>query len=187
MKQECVYFHTDKGLIATEKEFREQGMEIVFRSSNTELKRNDLAEEEKNAWDKFTHEENKESIQALNKYDKSIGEFIDALKILRSGTKTTLELYHRGENLQKLKKSVNKLTHPDAEGNAMSAYHLVGGMEASLQNLVSINNDVNCACIIAKKGNTIVRYIKFLKNKDPVITITGTNASRLKTTLKEKL
>ena len=29
-------------------------------------------------------------------------------------------------------------------------------------------NEIHCSCIVAKQGDSVVRYIKFLENKDPV-------------------
>jgi len=43
---------------------------------------------------------------------------------------------------------------------------------------------IRCSLLVAKKGDNTVRYLSF--KRDPILTITGPNASKLKSTLENK-
>ena len=49
---------------------------------------------------------------------------------------------------------------------------------------IRLDDRIRCSCIIARKGDDIVRYLEF--QKDPIVTITGPKAANLKSSLEKK-
>jgi len=47
-------------------------------------------------------------------------------------------------------------------------------------------NNVSCSCIIGQKNGNMVRYLEFLENNDPIVSISGPNAIELKPGLEKK-
>ncbi len=49
-----------------------------------------------------------------------------------------------------------------------------------------LSDTVECSCIIGQKNGNLIRFIEFLKNDDPIVTISGPNALELKPGLEQK-
>ena len=180
MKQQCIYLHTTKDLAETETILKNEGMQIVFQSDDAEIKFSDMTEEEKISWLKSMHEDldvqiidmesNRTAFQLeINFIEKK---FVDVVNLLKDDNYSNVD--------EKYKKIVKEMSEIDQH------YYKTGDW----RNCVTIDHGIirqsklRCSCLIAKTGTDVVRYLSFLN--DPILTITGKNATNLKSSLEGK-
>jgi len=180
MQQKLAYLHTTKDLAETETILKNEGMQIVFQSDDAEIKFSDMTEGEKISWLKSMQEdlEGQISDMKLNREAYEIGKnfiekkFADVLNLVKDDNYSNVD--------EKYKKIVNGMREIDQH------YYKMGDW----RNCVTIDHDLirqsklRCSCLIAKTGTDVVRYLSFLN--DPILSITGPNATNLKLSLKEK-
>ena len=180
MEQKLVYLHTDKNLKETEKILKKQGMEIILTTDTLYLNFSDMTEEEQisylktleadfeNTADELEIQDKELEIVARRGYSFSKGfrEIINSLKNSRN-TDTIKHFQHLEEEFRKIRLLSYSLSHL---GKRVRAVHL--------------NEKIPCSCLIAKMGTDVIRYLAF--KDDPVLTITGLNATNLKSTLESK-
>ena len=180
MQQKLVYLHTDKNLKETEEILKQQGMEIILMTDTLYLNFSDMTEEEQLSYLKTLEADFEDTADELEIQDKEIEiigrkgysfskrfrEIINSLKNSRN-TDTIKNYQHLQEELQKMRLLSHTLSNL---GQRARTLHL--------------NEKIHCACLIAKMETDVIRYLAF-KN-DPVLTITGPNATTLKSTLESK-
>jgi hypothetical protein len=166
-------------------------MEIILQSNFAYLSFEALTEEEKKGYILEVEKEIKEQFKKINdafeqfkiltkNYSHIENSILDSLNSLKQSprkmrTSKEYELYsHKISNIIKLFfEAYNTLTiSGDPLGSTLSTFG---------SNPRSQVSAVRCSLLIAKKGNDIVRYLAF-KN-DPIVTITGPNATSLKSAL----
>jgi len=183
MKQQTVCLHTKKELGLANKILKEEGMEIIFKSSNAYLQFSDLTSEEKASFieimteDLSVHlkylEKGYEDIKKLEKKLQSYwSEAVAFGKLLRSNPND----YKTNEKYASFSKKSLAFGHP--EERSWTRHRNMRYYEP-----ISLR-DVRCSVLLAKKGTETVRYVSFLK--DPVLTITGPKAAKLKSSLESK-
>jgi len=183
MKQQTVYLHTKKELGHTINILKEQGMEIIFKSSNAYLQFSDLTSEEKASFIEIIAEDLSEHLKYLEKGDEDIKKLEKKLqsywseavafgKLLRSNPND----YKTNEKYASFSKMNLTFGHP--EERSWTRHRNMRYFEP-----ISLV-DIRCSVLLAKKGTETVRYVSFLK--DPVLTITGPKAAKLKSSLESK-
>jgi len=182
MKQECVYFHTEKDLKQTEEILVKEKMEIIFRSDDTYLSIHNLNAEEKIAYLEATipitkcgNKQLQNAIQLFNKVEKRSMEFVKDIEELIKTMKENPNCFKTYLMFNDILKTSDKLRSKNDQVDGFSFYRYAHNLPTGI---------IRCRCIIAKVNNNIVRYLEFLD--DPVITITGPKASNLKSTLEKK-
>lgn len=184
MKQQSVYLHTKKELGYTINILKEQGMEIIFKSSNADLQFSDLTSEEKASFIEIMAEDLSEHLKYFEKGDKDVKKLEKKLqsywsesvafgKLLRSNPND----YKTNEKYASFSKMNLAFGH-SADRRSMRYYRSMSYYEP-----LSLRN-IRCSVLLAKKGTETVRYVSFLK--DPVLTITGPKAAKLKSSLESK-
>jgi len=182
MKQECVYFHTEKDLKQTEEILAKEKMEIIFRSDDTYLSIHDLNAEEKIAYFEATIPQTKcgndklqHAIQLFNKVEKRSMEFVKDIEELIKTMKENPNSFKTNLMFNDILKTSDKLRNKNDQVDGFSFYRYAYNLPTGV---------IRCKCIIAKTNNNIVRYLEFLD--DPIISITGAKASSLKSSLEKK-
>jgi len=188
MQQQCVYFHTEKEPKETENILKKEKMQIIFKTNQVEMRLQDLTEEEKDSWQKFQLEQIKMHLEVIEIYEHQHQENFEKIK---SKNKEIAEIIQSCltsvENLKVVNKANRKrlkLTLKSVRSHRELYFTERGMMDYPSQ--LFENNRIICSCIIAKQGENFVRYLQFLENQDPVLTITGPNADSIKSTLEEK-
>ncbi len=182
MQQQCVSLHTDKGLKEAEQIFQKEEMEILLNTNMMYMRFADMTSEEQNSWIKLMRADLENAIddmeifnRRIERYNKeeqlspevfrkmfdSLGKSRDSF-LDKAHINLIKQLIEFEDRSRKISYFAN-ITSQDGEG-------FVGG--------------IRCSCIIARKGTDVVRYLSFLK--DPVVTFTGPNASKLKSTLEKQ-
>jgi len=180
MKQQCIYLHTTKDLAETEEILKNAGMQIVFQSDDADIKFSDMTEEEKISWLKSIQEDLDMQIKdmELNREAYEIGKnfiekkFADVLNLVKDDNYSNVD--------EKYKKIVNGMREIDQH------YYKMGDWRncVTLDHGLIRQSKLRCSCLIAKTETDVVRYLSFLN--DPILSITGPNATNLKSSLKEK-
>jgi len=186
VQQQCVYFHTEKEPKETEIILKKEKMQILFKTERVLLRVQDLTDEEKDSWQKFQLEQinsfiknieifedkTQESFEKVKSANKKLFKFVDSCKNDVGNLNINKAI---GMRFNQILKNISY------EGLDRAERHLLYDVPYNLE-----NNKIICSCIIAKQGENFVRYLKFIENQDPVLTITGPNADSIKSTLEEK-
>jgi len=182
LQQKLEYFHTEKDLKQTEEILIKEKMEIIFRSDDTYLSIHNLNSEEKIAYLEATipitkcgNKQLQNAIQLFNKVEKRSMEFVKDIEELIKTMKENPNCFKTYLMFNDILKTSDKLRSKNDQVNGFSFYRYAHNLPTGI---------IRCRCIIAKTNNNIVRYLEFLD--DPVITITGPNASNLKSSLQAK-
>ena len=180
MQQQLVYLHTDKNLEETEEILKQQGMEIILRSNSLSLNFSDMTEEEQVGYLKTIEVDMQNAADKLELQEKQI-------EILaRKGNSFSKELREIFNSL-KNSRNTNRIKHFQY---LQEEFRKVQGLVSSIEDLryrsrdIRLNDSIRCSCLIAKMGTDVIRYLSF--EEDPVLTITGPNATNLKSTLESK-
>jgi len=180
MEQKLVYLHTSKQLSETEEILKNQGMQILFKSEDAEIKFSDMTEEEKSSWLKSMEADIQRQIVDLavyrtahNKYKKIIEKkFEEILKLVRNGG-----IYNVDEKFGKLVEDMQTIDQyfygmKDWRDCVVIDHHTYSQAK------------IRCSCLIAKQGTSLVRYLSYLN--DPILSFIGSNANNLKLSLEKK-
>jgi len=186
MQQQCVYFHTEKEPKETENILKKEKMQIVFKAEQVHLQFKDLTEEEKRSWEKFQLEQINLSLEQITVHECKLEEYLEIIKVGIGDLVEFVESCKNNAGNAKEEKAIRQKLKQALKGvRFRELYHFEAIMLHDIPNL--FNNDrISCSCIIAKQGENFVRYLRFLANEDPVMTITGPNADSIKSTLEEK-
>jgi len=186
MKQQCVYFHTEKEPKETESILRQEKMQIVFKAEQVHLQFKNLTEEEKRSWKKFQVEQVNLLLEQVKAHECKLEKY---LEIIKEGTKEMAEFVQSYKNNVGNAKEENtirlKLNKALKGIRYREMYHFEAIMVHDIPGIFS-NDRIICSCIIAKQEENFVRYLQFHANEDPVLTITGPKAESIKSMLEEK-
>jgi len=196
MSQQCVHLHTAKELDATEEILKNEGMEIIVQIPTAYLSFDELTEEEKKS---YLLEIEKNLTQQFKSNEAILKEFRKQMKSYDSFKKTIFE------SLQTMKKSPTQIRNSNTYAKYSDGLRNIGyifhNFYASMEDVADplgsslrssgrpstggvSSGPIRCSLLVAKKGDNIVRYLSF--KKDPVLTITGPKAAKLKSTLEKK-
>lgn len=185
MKQECVFFHTEKSLREAKNILKNEKMQIVFRSDNVQLKLSDLTEEEKISWGKFQDERIFRNLQRIRDWEQEWSASFKNSKSIYDETVHLMKELRKKGNLTKMKQILKEKLGKHMRSGKISQLFSAQYFMDEIPDILD-SNEIHCSCIVAKQGDNIVRYLKFLENEDPVITITGPKASSLKLSIEGK-
>jgi len=182
MQQQCVSLHTNKDLKETEQIFEKEEMEILLKTNEMFIYFSDMTDEEKNSWIKLMREDLDNAVDDIEIFHRKIDRFNkkkhtspeDFRKMLDSLNKSnTFVLDEAHQNL------IRELVAFEHESRHISFF-----ANYRTRDVERFGDGIRCSCIIARKGAEVVRYLSFLK--DPIVTFTGPNANKLKSTLESK-
>jgi len=184
MKQQSVYLHTKKELGLVHNILKEEGMEIIFKSPCVDLHFWDLTSEEKASFMEILAEDLSRSLKGLESVDKDEKNLVKKLKsfkdesvefgkLLRSNP-TNFKTNEKYESLNKMRLAYSR----QVEKGSIFSYMRMRSYDFLFP------GKTQYSVLIAKKGTEIVRYLSF--RQDPVLTITGPKAAKLKSSLESK-
>jgi len=197
MSQQCVHFHTNKELNTAEDILKMEGMEIIIQSNNATLLFSDLTDEEKKSYMIEVEKELKEHFQFSEKILKEFGMLLkdyrkfekstfESLKLMKNNPGKILrsKMYDKySSNMTSLWTALSDCSYRMRHLADPLGYGIGVPRRRSEHNSVSIGR-IECSLLVAKKGDNTVRYLSFMR--DPILTITGPNASKLKSTLEKQ-
>lgn len=163
-----------------EKLFQQNGIEIIFKDYRSLVKFSDLTDEEKKTWLDENQPSSSELLASLNKLHAELGKHLLTLNTLNQ----------LPDNVKKSEymDSFNVMNHLHATISGIDAEFTPRLRHGHFFHDLSIEDDgaVECKVIIGKSGNSIIRFLEFIENDDPIVTITGGDMHPLKESL-EKL
>jgi len=184
MEQQCVYFHTEKEFSTANTILETDGVEILFAAESVEIPIRNLTAEEKDAWYDSLINEMVESLPGLERSIKSLEIQISVMQEQKNDLSEIQRALHKDKDNRNAIKTLLASMRKSTRTNLMRGRRRFRPFDFSMRDLFS--DTVECSCIIAKKNENIIRYIEFLANKDPIVTISGPNAMDLKPGLEQK-
>ena len=182
MQQQCVYLHTFKNINEAEKIMKENGMTIILKQKSTYIEVNEMNEEEKRSYLETIKDEFVETLEEIGKAEINGELYFKQLQMMKSTIFEILDLFDKTPNNQQVNEKFEILLVGMGKVNEIiEAFDKIRNLRYSL---IRVGHRPSCSIIIAKKGEEIIRYLEF--EKDPVITITGPNATNLKSSLESK-
>jgi len=185
MKQQQIYFHTEKNLKQAEKILKKQDMQIIFKSTSARININDLNAEERFAWLQYVAATLKTHLKRVNEgsiiieeVKKNFVEFNNEFSKYISKHQINPNSYQASREYEKL---ARKWCSMQRTGESIRYYNLISPREALLESFM-----IPCGILIAKHGTETVRFLEFRANDDPIVTLTGPQASALKISLSKK-
>ncbi len=188
MKQDCVCLKTTKSLNKTERIIKKMGMDIILKTDSLDLMVRYLTPEERIAWLESLEKEMKRNmkeqeedwaiIQGLRAKTK---QFAEALSQILGTAKEDTNYDYMGA-IESLR---HKIKIEIDEDRDIETVILRRGLEFLPHGLLYGTNEVSCSCLIAKKGQNLLRYIAI--ERDPLITIQGPEAQSIKKVLERSM
>ena len=185
MKQECVFFHTPKQLEDAEEIFEQNNIEIIFKADEVTFDLIDLTDEERSSlfYEEFTLID--DSIRQLKDRDRDIQFLLRRLEPIQKEVKELQELDRQAGikkhfvELERYRIKISKLY----QRIERSTFRRRISRFDSDYDFGSKN--ITCKVLIGRVDGNIVRFIEFVGNKDPIVTITGSTANNLKNLLEK--
>ena len=178
MLQKSVSFHTSKSFPQSLEILKKARLEILFHAEGIHFDFMELTVEEQISWLQTREKFLRRSDEFLKKHSGNFENLFDSLKDLRKQTKELIKLYRsrplnyqtseKYEQFNKARQQLMKKYDYEPLYDLLS-HHFRDGLS------------VYCSCIIAKKGNNLVRYLSF--KRDPIITIQGPESRAMKAIL----
>lgn len=101
MKQQCVYFHTEKPFSKAKKILKDDGVEILFAAKSAEVPIHTLTLEEKDAWEDYLHQQLVESIPELEQTTREMDNVIMELGAKRTAILEIIKTFHEDPSNKK--------------------------------------------------------------------------------------
>jgi len=182
MEQKLEYFHTNKDLKQTKEILTKEGIEIILSSNTMYINISEMTEEEQNVWIKLMREDLEDAVEDVEIFYRKLHRFFKNKNTFPTNFRKMLAELDKSNNSlpsEKHRSLIDQLNDFEHSARRISYYE-----NFRAHDVRRFGGSIRCSCIIAKKGNDIIRYLEFLK--DPVVTIKGPNASHLKSTLESK-
>ncbi len=187
MQQQYVYLNTTKNLEETERAVKELGMEVIFKSGYAQIDVDDLTNEERNAWIDSLETEVDRVLESVPVLSKTLEDLAQKGKKHANEICSLLKQYRENSSKELLDKI--KMLNTIASSELKNAWQFTPTPYQMLQYITypsfRVTSSVSVSCLIAKKGENVVRYIGILENKDPILTIMGPEASSIKEALQD--
>jgi len=161
---------------------KHEEIEIILKTSDMYINFSEMTLEEQSSWVKLVREDLEEAADDIDLFYRKIERFNKNKRTIPESVRKMLndirksESFLLGETHKKLIKELVDFEH--------ATRHLSYYNNYRTRDITRFGDGIRCSCIIARKGDNIVRYLEFLK--DPIVTINGPNASNLKSTLEKK-
>ena len=182
MQQQCVYLHTFKNINEAEKIMKENGMTIILKQKSTYIDVSEMNEEEKRSYLETIKDEFVETLEEIGKAEVNGELYFKQLQMMKTTIFEILDLLDKTSNNQQVNEKFDLLL--SEMRNVIEIIEVFDKIHNLRYSHIRVGHRPSCSMIIAKKGDEIIRYLEF--EKDPVITITGPNATNLKSTLESK-
>ena len=182
MQQQCVYLHTFKELNEAEKIMKENGMTIILKQKSTNIYVNEMNEEEKRSYLETIKHEFADTLEEIGKAQVSGEMYFKTLQLMKTTIIEIFDLLNNTSNNPQINEKFDLFLAEVKKVNDI--VELFDKFRNARYSLIHVGHRPSCSILIAKKGDEIIRYLEF--EKDPVITITGPNATNLKSTLESK-
>jgi len=180
MQQQLVYLHTEKNLYETEEILKQQGMEIILKTNSMSIYFSDMTDEEQISFLKTLEEDLEVTVEMLDIQDRHI-------EILARHGNSFSKDYREILKSLKFSKNEDAIKQFQVIKKKLRKSQRLAESFSDLRNRVrflGLTDSVSCSCLIAKNGTDIIRYLSF--EQDPVLTITGPNATNLKSSLEKQ-
>ena len=182
MQQQCVYLHTFKNINEAEKIMKENGMTIILKQKSTYIDVSEMNEEEKRSYLETIKNEFADTLEEIGAAEVNGELYFKQLQMMKRTIFEIFELLDKTSNNQQVNEKFDLLL---AElKKVKNIIEIFDKFRTRRYTYISVGHRPSCSIIIAKKGDEIIRYLEF--EKDPVLTITGPNATNLKSTLESK-
>lgn len=184
MQQNYVCLHTLKNLEEIEKSVKQLGMEVIFKSSYASVDAEELSEEERIAWIDGLEQRLARNLEYTSVFSKTLEDLAHTGKKHASEIYSLLKQYRENPS----KKILDSIKMLDMIADSHFKYQRDVGLTASPYSMLELiaspgiyaGTSVNVSCLIARKGENIVKYISIRDNNDPILTIMGPEASSIK-------
>ena len=181
MQQNYVCLITSKNINDVEKTIKQLGMEVIFKTSNCYIDAGDFNEEERNAWLDGLEERLARNLEVGATFSKSLEDLAQAGRKHVSKIYSLLKQYRENPSKEILY-LINM--HEDRFIYCSRDIGLTASPTSMLEFIAAPGiypgTSVNVSCLIARKGENVVRYISIRENNDPLITIIGPHAEIIK-------
>jgi len=181
MQQKYLQFHTSKSFSQTLEILEKEKLEIIFQSNECRIDFTELTIEEQISWIEANEEHMKHYDMFFKKQGGNLESYFESIMDFRKQTKELVKLHRNNPSSYKTSEKYDQFIKAwekvKGKYDFRPVYHYS-------QEYLKPNVRVSCSCIIAKKGTNLVRYLSF--ESDPIVTIIGSKASDLKTSLKSK-
>jgi len=181
MKQECVYFHTKLNLAESNEILEQEGMQIILKTNSLYLDFEDMNEEEQKSWLKEIRGDLEDAADDVDLFYRKLKRFHSQKEEFPKNIRILIEELPQSDFVVsgQHKKIVQKLVDFEHDTRDFTYYNNYRTRDVS-----RFGEGIRCSCIIARQGDDIVRYLSFLR--DPIISVSGANADKLKSTLEKK-
>ncbi|KEQ56546.1 hypothetical protein SCCGRSA3_02035 [Marine Group I thaumarchaeote SCGC RSA3] len=183
MKQECVFFHTEKGIEDAEQIFEKNNMKVVFKSDRCSIDFAELTDEEKISFLKKDSQQIKESIDNTQEMLSNIS---DDLKKIQKIYKDYEIAENDNWNLKSLQRYETQSRRLEQRLSRLGRYRSSFFVSRFLHLGMNRDGRIDCGVIIGNIDGNLVRYLEFHDNDDPVVTITGSGATSIKSQLESQ-
>jgi len=176
-----VIFHTLKSFQRTEQILREANMEIIFKSKRAEVPLDEMSDEERESWLVFQQKRlvmNSSNLkQSINSGKETLAFLSDSFEIIEKIQKMSQNEPDYRQIEEMIQACIKKHSHL----RSYFGYNrMVDLLEYKLPSMLN-SAEITCTTIIAKKGENWLRYLRALKNEDPIVTISGSDAEQIRT------
>jgi len=181
MQQQSVYFHTTKNLSESKEILEQEEIQIILKTNSLYLKLEDLTEEEQKSWLKGIKNDLEDAADGIDIFYKQLKRFHSQKEEFPKNLRNLIEQLPDSDFVlsDSHRKIIQDLADFEYDTRHLSYFNNIRSRDIS-----RIDQSIRCSCIIARKGDDLVRYLEFLR--DPVVTITGKNAAKLKSVLEKK-
>ncbi len=189
MQQDYVCLQTLKDLDEIEKSVKKLGMEVIFKCKRAYVNPEDLTKEEKNPWIGGIEESVNRNLENGAMFSKTLEDLAQTGRRHASEVLAILNRYKENPSKEILDSlfSMYLIASRHAKNYDLLHPSLTSMLELIANPGVPIPSSVSVSCLIAKKGENVVRYIGILDNKDPIVTIMGPDAEVLNVSLEANL
>ncbi len=189
MQQQYVYLNTTKNLEEIERVIKELGMEVIFKCKHAYVDLEGLTKEEKNAWIGGIEESVNRNLESGAIFSKTLEDLAQTGRKYASEAHALLRRYRENPSKEIFDSlfSMYLIASRHAKNYDLLHPSLTSMLELIANPGVPIPSSVSVSCLIARRGENVVRYIGIRDNKDPIVTIMGPDAEILKVSLEANL
>ncbi len=184
MQQKCLQFHTSKSFPQTLKILEKEKLEIIFQSTRCRIDFTELTVEEQISWIEEREKYMKRCDELLKKNRGKYESYFEGIISFRAQTKELLKLHKHSPSSYKTSEKYEQFIKKGKKLRESFDFMRLFVYLSDFSDQIPLRTEVTCSCIIAKKGTNLVRYLSF--ERDPIVTIIGSKASSLKSTLEKQ-
>jgi len=189
MQQQYICLNTSKNIDEIEKTVKQLGMEVILKSKYASIDVHDLTNEERSAWVDSLEMELDRILESLPRFSKTLEYVAKSGKKYADEIRALLKQYSENPRKELLDKinMLNTIAFEELKDHRGLSPEASTMMRYIAYPTIGVSSSVSVSCMIAKKGESVVRYISILHNNDPIVTIMGPDAQTLKQALEGNL